>query len=453
MFVIIMIMSRLLNDSDYGLVGMLTIFIDIAQNLVDCGVSQALIRKQDITDRDCSTAFIFNMGLAVVLYIILFFCSPMIADFYDQPQLTSLTRVISLSIIINAFIMVQRSLLSIKIDFKTQTKASLGAAIVSGIAGITMAFYGLGVWSIVFFQLLNLLVGSLLLWFMESWRPRWEFSMTSFKYFFRFGSNLTVAGIMQTIYRDMYLVIIGKFYGTAPLGLYTRANQISAFPSGNINAILQRVTYPVLCRLQDNPFRLKDAFVRLIRVIAFLVFPMMTGLAVLGEPFVNVMLGKKWEFAGTLLSVLCLSMMWIPVDTMNLNLLQVKGRTDYFLKCEIWKKIFGIGILVVTIPMGLLIMCWGQVIRALIDMVIDTYYTGKHYNLGLIKQIMELVPSMSYCVIMVSAVYGATVAIESDGLKLIVGIPVAIITYYLAARITSSRDLKECISLIKKTRK
>lgn len=245
------IMARILTPDDYGLVGMLAIFIAIAQSLIDSGFSQALIRKQDRTEIDNSTVFYFNIAVGIALYLILFFSAPLIARFYDEPMLVPLTRVVCLSVVINSLVVVQRALLTIKIDFKTQAKASLTGAILSGIVGITMAHTGFGVWSIVAQQLVNLSAIALLLWILSHWRPSLAYSWASFRELFSFGSKLAASGILDTVYRNLYLIVIGKVFRASDLGFYTRAHQFAEFPSSNVTGIVQRVTFPVLCTIQD----------------------------------------------------------------------------------------------------------------------------------------------------------------------------------------------------------
>lgn len=452
-FVVIVIMSRILTKSDYGLVGMLTIFIDVAQTVTDSGVTQALIRKADRDQKDCSTAFIFNIVLSLFFYLLLFFTAPLISDFYDHEELTGLTRVISLGLIFNAVVMVPKALFTANLDFKTQTKSSLLASVISGVCGIIMALGGLGVWSIAYYQLIKLFLNGVLLWYFSTWRPTMVFSKESFKYFFRFGSNFTIAGIIHTVYKDMYLLAIGKFYQAASLGVYTRAYQFGQLPSDNIGNILQRVTYPVLCKFQDDPDRLAEIFVKFLRSISFIVFPLMMTLSVLSDAVIVVVVGEKWAEAGPLLSIMCISMMWIPLDTLNLNLLQVRGRTDYFLKCEVRKKVFGVIITIATIPFGLLVICWGQVLRALIDMVIDTYYTGKYLRLGFIRQMKEISPTLFYSVITAACTWICIAWIEMPVLKVFVGLLTAVLVFFLLVKITKSTDYNVIRQLIKEREK
>lgn len=449
MFVVMIIMARILTPEDYGLVGMLTIFIAISQSLIDSGFSQALIRKQDRSEIDNSTVFYFNIAVGVILYLILFFSAPLIAKFYNEPILVPITRVISLSILINSFVVVQRALLTVNIDFKTQAKASFSAAIASGIVGITMAYTGWGVWAIVWYQITNLAVNVGLLWIFSKWRPQLVYSWQSFKELFFFGSKLAASGILDTLYNNIFLIVIGKIFKASDLGYYTRAQQFAAFPSSNLTGIIQRVTFPVLCTIQDDDERLQSVYRRFLRLSAFLIFPLMIGLAAVAKPLVLLLLKEQWEFAATLLSIICLSMMWYPIHSINLNLLQVKGRSDLFLKLEIVKKCVGIVILCGTIPLGLVAMCWGTVLSSLISLIINTHYTGKLIQVGFLKQMKDLTPSLLYSFSMGAIVLGAIQFVKGDALQLTIGIILGIIYFVAITSVTRSKDRRELISFIK----
>ena len=448
-FVVMIIMARILTPADYGLVGMLTIFIAISQSLIDSGFSQALIRKQDRLEIDNSTVFYFNIVVGAVLYLVLFFCAPLIAKFYAEPLLIPLTRVISLSVIINSFVVVQRALLTVDIDFKTQAKASLFAAIISGAVGITMTYTGWGVWSIVWYQITNLFVNAVLLWIFSKWRPTWQYSWESFRELFGFGSKLALSGIIDTLYNNIYLIVIGKVFKASDLGYYTRAQQFAAFPSSNLTGIIQRVTFPVLCTIQNDEERLRSVYRRFLRLSAFIIFPLMIGLAVLSKPLILLLLKEQWAFASTLLSVLCFQMMWYPIHAINLNLLQVKGRSDLFLKLEIWKKCIGIFILGITIPLGIVSMCIGGILTSILCLIINTHYTGKLIRVGFLLQMRDLIPSLILSLTMGLLVLVVVSFIHVAILKLIIGSIIGFSYYYLIARITGSKDLVELKSFIK----
>lgn len=448
-FIVMIIMARILTPQDYGLVGMLTIFVAISQSLVDSGFSQALIRKQDRTAMDNSTVFFFNIAIGIILYILLFLFAPLIADFYEEPLLIPLTRVISLSIVFNSLVVVQRAILTVNIDFKTQAKATLTGATISGIIGITMAYSGFGVWAIVALQLTNLAIVTILLWILSHWRPKLIYSWSSFKELFSFGSKLALSGIIDTLYKNIYLIVIGKIFKSTDLGYYTRANQFAEFPSSNVTGIVQRVTFPILCTIQNDDERLRNVYRRFLRISAFIVFPLMMGLAGIAHPLVVLILREQWAFTGTLLQIMCFSMMWYPVHAINLNLLQIKGRSDLFLKLEIYKKVIGIGILIVTVPFGLIAMCYGTVASSLLSLIINTYYTGKLINVGFFKQLKDLMPTMAYSFSTFLIVLMTIHLIPNQSYGVIAGVVIGITYFICTTYITKSQDLRALINLIK----
>ena len=450
-FVVMIIMARMLTPNDYGLVGMLAVFIAVSQSLVDSGFSQALIRKQNRTETDNSTVFYFNIIVGFILYGLLFALAPFIADFYNEPQLTAITRVIGLSVLFNSLVVVQRALLTIKIDFKTQAKAALTAAIISGVLGIWMAASGYGVWSIVVQQLANLGINTLSLWILSHWRPSLIYSWKSFHELFGFGSKLMVSGLIDTIYRNIYLIVIGRVFSAADLGYYTRAHQFTDFPSSNVSGIIQRVTYPILCSIQNENERLSDVYRRFLRLSAFIVFPLMMGLAAVAEPLVLTLLKEQWLFAATLISIICFSMMWYPIHSINLNLLQVKGRSDLFLKLEIYKKIVGIIILCITLPMGLIAMCVGSFFSSMIALIINTYYTGKLINVGFLRQMHDLFPIFGLSFSMGSFVYLIIHLMSLNPIvELSLGICIGIIFYILLSILFKFSEFNELLDLLKR---
>ena len=452
-FLIMIVMARLLTPHDYGLIGMLAIFIAVAQSLIDSGFSQALIRKQDRTEADNNTVFYFNIVVSTLLYLILYASAPFVADFYNTPQLCPVMRVVCLSIIFNSLAVVQRALLTIRIDFKTQAKAALTAAVTSGAVGITMAYHGFGVWSLVTQQLLNLGINTGLLWLLSKWRPRLMYSWQSFNELFAFGSKLLASGLLDTIYRNIYPIVIGKLFSASSLGHYTRAHQFSEFPSSNLTGIIQRVTYPVLCEIQNDDARLASIYRRFLKLSAFIIFPLMVGLSSVAKPFVNIVLGQQWSFCGQLLQILCFGMMWYPIHSVNLNLLQVKGRSDLFLKLEIIKKILGISVLCITAPFGLIVMCYGQIFNSLVALAINTYYAGKLINVGFIRQMCDLLPTIALCLVMFALILTVNSFITGDVIKLCAGIVIGVAFYALSSRVLHFSELNEITSLFIKGKK
>jgi len=327
-FVISIIIARILSPSDYGIIGMISIFMGISGVFIGAGFGAALIRKQNRTDIDFSTVFYYNIVVSLFFYLVLFLCAPLIARFYDTPILTSITRVVSLNIVIGAFGAIQSTKLNIAIDFKTQTKISLISLLITGSIGITLAYTGFGVWALVFQQLAATFISTVLLWFFIGWKPLWVFSMASFKDLFGFGSKLMLSELLDTVYKNIYQVVIGKKFSSADLGFFTRAKGLVQLPSSNITRIIQRVTFPVLSEIQNDTARLGKNYRKLLKMSAFVIFPLMMFLVALGESLIKILLTDKWLPAVPLMQVLCFSSMFYPIHAINLNLLQVKGRSD-----------------------------------------------------------------------------------------------------------------------------
>ncbi len=449
-FVIMIIMARILLPSDYGMIGMLAIFIAISQVLIDSGFSNALIRKKDRTEIDCSTVFYFNIVVGIILYLILFLVAPLIAKFYNVQELTSLTRVVAINLFVNSLTVVQRAILTIRVDFKTQAKASFSAAFLSGLIGIGMAYKGYGVWALAIQTVLNGIINASLLWFLSKWKPIKVFSYHSFKELFSFGFSLLLSGLFNVIYLNIYTIVIGKKFSSKDLGFYTRADQFAQFPSINLTGILQRVTYPILSNIQDDKERLTLAYRKILRLSAYIVFPLMIGLAVLATPLINCLLTEKWNFTALLLQILCVAYMWYPVHMINLNLLQVKGRSDLFFRLEIIKDGLGILILCITMPLGLVAMCCGLIFSSLIGLTINTYYTGKLIGLGFFKQLHDLMPSILYSFSMGGLVFFLISFIPNDFFQIIAGISVGIVYYLVISFLTKSQELAELLLLMKK---
>jgi O-antigen/teichoic acid export membrane protein len=442
-------MARVLTPADYGLVGMIAVFTAISSTFINSGFSQALIRKQDRSEADTSSVFYFNTVVAVFFYTILFFCAPLIADFYNEPRLIIVTRVSALGLVIGGLTSVQGTLFSARLDFKTKAKASITSTITSSIVGLTMAYSGYGLWAILISGIVGGITNSAILWYNSPWRPKLIFSFKSIRELFSFGSKLLASNLLDTIYTNIYSLVIGKVYSAATLGHYSRAKGFASLPSSNLTAVLQRVTFPMLCTIQDDDERLASVYRRLLKLSAFVIFPCMVGLAALANPLILTLLNKQWTFTITLLQILCFWMMWYPIHAINLNLLQVKGRSDLFLKLEIWKKILGVIMLAISVPMGIIAMCVGSVISSLICLVINTYYTGKLINVGYFKQMRDLAPTLILSLIMGAAVYLTITYIDVPNIvKLVIGVVEGVAIYVGAAKLFRFTELEETIQLL-----
>nr|WP_315390931.1 lipopolysaccharide biosynthesis protein [uncultured Prevotella sp.] len=449
-FLFSVILARMLDPSDFGIIAMITIFFAVAQSFVDSGFSNALVRKTDRREEDFSTCFFFNIGVGIMAYIVLFLIAPLVASFYNQPILSPIIRITGLSVVLNSLCVVQQALFTIKIDFKSQAKVTLSATIISGIVGVVLAYQGYGVWALVWQGVVLSLVRMGLLWLMSKWRPTTGFSKSSFNYLFGYGSKLLASGLLDTIYNNIYPIVIGKFYTPAQLGNYSRALSFAQLPSSNITSILQRVTFPVLSTIQDDIPRLQANYRRLLKLSAFIVFPLMTGLAAVAFPMIRTILTPKWEGCSFYLQIICFALMWYPIHAINLNLLQVKGRSDLFLRLEIIKKIVGVCIMCITIPLGITAMCIGMVASSLISLFINTYYTGKLINIGYLKQMKDVFPILIVSLIMGIVVYITILFFTSDFTKLIIGIPLGIFIYIVGTYLLAHEELSELVKIIKK---
>ncbi len=404
-FLVGLVLARLLTPDDYGLIGIISIFIAVFNSLVDSGFSSALVRKSDATDRDYNTVFVSNMAVSVVLCATLFFSAPLIASFFGRTELDALLKVMSFIVIINALAIIQRTIFVKQIDFKTQTKVSLISSIASGIIGIGMAFTGFGVWALVGQQISRQSLNTLLLWGYARWYPRFRFSVESFRELFGFGWKLMVSGLIDTVWREIYQVVIGKCYSPATLGQYTRAHQFGTICTSNLSSIIQRVSYPVLSSIQDDKVRLKAGYKRIIKISMLLSFVLTLGMGACAKPMILVLIGEQWLPAVPFLQILCFSLMLYPLHALNLNMLQVQGRSDLFLRLEIIKKCVAVIPLCLGIFVGIYYMLVGSVFTGLFAYYLNAYYSGPALNYSIWEQIKDILPSFGIALFMAMAVY------------------------------------------------
>lgn len=404
-FLIGIVLARLLSPDEYGLIGIITIFISISNFIVDSGLSNALIRKKDADDADYNTVFYLNFGLSIVLFLTLYVCAPLISDFFGRDELTALSRVMGVIVIINAFSLIQKTILTKRVDFKLQTKISLASSIVSGIVGIGMAIMGCGVWSLVGQQISRQLLIAVLFWIYNKWRPSLTFSVERFKDLFGFSWKLLVSGMIDTIWTEIYQVVIGKCYSPQDLGQYTRSKQFANLFSSNLNSVVQRVSYPVLSSIQDERERLKNAYRKIIKLTMLVTFPCMIGLAATSQPFIYVLIGEKWAFCAKMLPFICFNMMLFPLHSINLNMLMVSGRSDLFLKLEIVKKIIAVVPLLLGIYIGIMWMLAGSIVAGMISFVLNSMYSGKLVGYSCFAQIKDIAPTFLSALLMGICVY------------------------------------------------
>lgn len=392
-FLVGIVLARLLTPQEYGLIGIVTIFTTVLTGIVDSGFSNALIRKKEVSNDDYNTMFITNMGISLLLFVLLYLFSPAIAKFFERPELLNLTRVMGLILIIQALSYVQITDLTKRIDFKTKTKASLIAAIISGVVGISMAFSGFGVWSLVGQQLSNRLVYTISLWIFNKWVPSFKFSIDSFKYMWGFGWKLMLSGLINNIWNQLYQVVVGKYYSPATLGQYSRSKEYASLFSSNFSGIIQRVSFPALAEIQDNKERLVSAYRKVIKTTMFVTAICMIGMGAVAEPFIYCLIGPQWHQAATFLPLICISLSLYPLHAINLNMLQVQGRSDIMLVLEIIKKVLAIGPLCLGVFINIYWMLIGSIVVGIISFFLNTYYTGKRLGYSSWMQLKDVAPS------------------------------------------------------------
>jgi O-antigen/teichoic acid export membrane protein len=429
-FAIGILLARLLEPKEFGLLAMLTIFIAVSQALVDSGFGSALIQRKEATGADECSVFYFNVSIAAVLVVILYMAAPWIAVFYKQPQLTHLLRALSVVLVINSVSVVQNSLMVRRLDFKRQAVVAASSMMVSGIVAVLLAWRGYGVWSLVGQQVCASIVRTAMLWWLNPWRPHWVFSKHSLRDLFAFGSRMMASSLANRLFDNLISLVIGKAFSPVMLGFYNRAATLQDTASQSLAGIANRVTFPVFSQLQDDPGRMKRGLKKAMTTIAFVQFPLLIGLAVVAKPLVLVLLTEKWVRSAPYLQLLCFAGMFYPVHLLNLNVLLAMGRSDLFFRLEVIKRFLQLLAIIVTFKFGVLAMVWGQVATSFISLFINGYYTKRFIGYSIPEQIRDLAPYL-----VASAVMGAVVAlvnfsaIQSSLAQLVFKIVIGVATY------------------------
>lgn len=404
-FIVGIILARILSPKEFGLIGMITIFIAVADAFINSGFSQALIRKIECDQKDYSTAFYFNIVLSVFFYILIFISAPLISNFYNQPELTNILRVLGLLLFISAASIVQQAILIRAVNFRLMTKITFVSSLVSGVIAIAMALYGYGVWSLAVKMLLNNFLKTVLLWIFNSWKPLLIFSRSAFMEMYSFGYKLLASSLINTTYQNIYYLIIGKFFNVIELGYFTRADQFTKLPSQTLTKSLQRVAFPVLSEIQIDDQRLKNGYKRFIKVTMFLNATVMCMIAALSEPFILVLIGHKWVYTVPYLQLLCFAVLLYPLISLNLNILVVKGRSDLYLFLEILTKILVIPIIIIGIYTNIKIMIIGMIIHSFINFLIISKYTSRILDYRTFEQIKDILAGLIIPLITAAAIW------------------------------------------------
>jgi len=451
-FVIGIVLARLLMPADFGLIGMLSIFIAISGTFVDSGMGDGLVQKKDRTDDDYSTVFVFNIVVSISVYFILFVSAPFIAEFYNMPQLVLLTRVLSINIVINSFAAVQRARLLINVDFKAFAKVNVIASLSSGLIAVYFAYIGFGVWALVMQNIISTSVNVALISYQNKWKPSIKFSKDSFKKLFGFGSKLLLTSLVAKFIQEISNLAIGKYYSASSLGYYTKAKGFAELSSGTVTAILQRVTYPILASLQDDREKMISVYRRLIRITTFFVFPVMTLISLLSYQIVIILLTEKWASVIVLLQWIVFARFFYPISAINMNMLKAIGRSDLFMKVDFSKIPIVIIALAITIPIGVKAIVIGQVITSCIAFFFNAYMPGKILGYGALKQLKDMFPIFVAIGIMSIAVYVTLLFFDNLYIELVLGMTVGIGTYLFVCYLLKVEELFDVKKLLFKTK-
>lgn len=428
-FVIGIILARLLLPSDFGLIGMLAVFIAISNVFIDGGLAKALIQKKDCSDIDYSTAFVANIVISVTIYTILFVSSPWIATFYHEPVLTDLMRVLALNFVLGSFNIVQRARLMAKVDFKSLAEIKVSSVLIGGLVGVGMAYSGFGVWSLVGQTISATLLQIFIFPFFSKWKPSLRFSKESFRNLFGFGSKLMVTGVYGVIVNNISTICIGRAYRSSQLGFYTRASQFSQLISFTVNDVLGTVTFPVLSHLQDDKDHMVSVYRKVLYLTAMIIFPIMILCTLLAKPIIIILLTEKWLPCVVLMQWLFLARMFTPISSLNMNILNAVGRSDLFMKLDFCKAPLIIISLIITIPIGVEAICIGNFVITSMGFFINSYLPGRMFGYGAWQQIKDWKYIFLSLLIMTILVYAFIHFVENMWLQLFVGGIIGIATY------------------------
>ena len=451
-FVIQIFLARLLLPKEFGLIGMITVFIAISSSIVDSGFQNALVREDEPTQEDYSTVFYFNLATSIALYLILYISAPSISNFFAQPELKNILRVLALTLIINSFGIIQRTILIRKINFRAQTSINIISSVVSGVIAVFLAYKGFGVWSLVFRTLIMQVIQSILLSLANSWKPSLIFSMNSFRKLFGFGWKLLVSGLIDTLYNNLYYLVIGKFYSATDLGYYTNAQKLRDIAGTSISTAVQNVTYPVLSSIKNDYDRLRNVYKKIIRSSVYLNFPIMFGLAIVGKPLILFLFGHNWSNSVAYFQILCIAGMLYPLHAINLNILQVKGRSDLFLKLEIIKKLVGLILVFIAIVSGwgIVGLIWIMVVNSVVSFIINSVYSKDIIDYSTWDQIRDISGIFTITIITGCIAYLVGFILpDSNILKLIVQCLVGAGIYIILSWILKIQEFFDTLKLVK----
>lgn len=449
------ILARILSPADFGIIGMTAIFMTLSTSLVDSGFTGALTRKKDAVKADFDTVFYFNLAVSCLLYAVLFFCSPFIARFFKEPILVPVIRILGISLVINAFGIVQKIILVRRIDFRTQAWISLVSSFAAAVAAVVMAFYGFGVWSLVVLQVGKLAVNTILLWSVSKWYPGLCFSRKSFRDMFSFGGRLLITSIISAIWSEMYSFIIGKMYSSSVLGQYSRADKVKNMVTSNVSSVMQKVSYPVLASIQDEGERQINVYRKILKTTVLISFTAVFGVWAVAGPFILTFFGDQWLPAVGYLRIMCFSGLFLPLMMCSVNVINADGRSDITLVLEILKTVMGLIPVVFGIIFSVEALLWSMVGVSFILFVVHAAYVSKviHYSVG--RQLADILPTLCVSIVMALIVNAMNMLAMPQWLLLLLqicaGVTIVVLAYEFVYKSTEYKDIKnELFRLIRK---
>lgn len=449
-FLLGLVLARMLFPSDYGLIGMLQFFIAICQSFVDCGFSNALICKIDRNDNDFSTAFYFNLAIGIAAYLVLFIIAPIVAEFYNEPQLKALLRVVGLNVFFNSLCIVQNAILISSLRMKLLTRITIICQVSTGLMSVVFAYLGWGVWALAFQSVGSTLLTTILLWSVTRWRPLLVFSKVSFQYLWGFGSKMLFVGLISTVYSNIHSLIIGKVFNKTDLGLFTKANNLARLVPNTLYTVLNKVSLPSLSSISDDLPRLRDALRKYMGVASFLVFPIMGYLFVFGKPLVIFLWTEKWAEAVPLFQIICFGCIWNTLDLLSISMLQVLHKPNVLLRYEMMNKIVGLLILSITVPIGFYAVVTGRSIYNIYEYSVYTTTNKKYLKYHYKDQMLDILPNFLVMIIAMGVAYLATIIFDSNFIKLVIGFAVGFGLYLAFTYLLKMRSLQDLLEITKK---
>lgn len=455
LFFVSTILARVLLPEEFGYIGMIAIFVSVGNALLKGGLTQSLIRSKNLEEDDYSTVFYYNLGASILIYAIIYLAAPFVSSFYGYTILTPIIRWYCLCFILFAFSAVQEAKLTKEMNFKIQTIISIPSVIIGGIVGIAMAYMGYGVWSIVWNQLITALVRSIQLWIYSKWSPGLIFNFVKFKEHLKFGYKITLSSLLENIFSNLYVIIIGKYFSAGQVGFYTRADSMKNLPVNNITLALTKVTYPLFSEIQYDNERLKRVYKQLMKMSIYVVAPIMIFLIILAEPVFTFLFTEKWLPAVPYFQILCISGILFPIQGYNANVLLVKGKSDTFLKLTAFNKFLLVLGIIIGLQFGIIGLLYAQVILSVITFFIYAYHTDKAIGYSAIQQLLDIFPIILLSAFPAIFVFLINIYLkdQSDLLRIVGGAGVGIVLYVGISYIFKVQSFKEIMEIVFKQKK